>query len=63
MIALNNLLSKFNKQLFEIDLLKEERSPYPQQSFDRARANKIENISLSRLYNIFNSKDYTESIW
>lgn len=66
MMALNNLLLQFNKQLFEIEILKEDRNSYltPQQQLsERARLSKIENVSLNKLYNIFNSREYEPSLW
>lgn len=65
-MAINNVLMQFNKQLFEIDLLKEDRIGYtnPQQVFEeRARLNKIENVSLNKLYTIYCSINYSPSKW
>lgn len=65
-MAINNILMQFSKQLFEIDLLKEDRMGFanPQQIFEeRARLNKIENISLNKLYTIYCSNSYNPSKW
>jgi hypothetical protein len=61
LLALNNLLSQFNKMLFEVDLLTEERTA-AEQTVGRTRA-AVENLTIRKLKTIFTSAEYSPSVW
>ena len=64
MLALNNLLAQFNKVLYEVDLLRDERVNMDQvYNKSVTPSSQYENISIRRLKSIFANAKYSASNW